>query len=294
MKETLAALKSAIDVLSKVQLLQKGQHVPGVAADAKKASVALLQVKEVLGRHFPQFKAVMQRDLFDMLGALQDAPSGKEGAAFLGQKNPNYWEPTEEEAGAAKKKNDLQGAAAGAKSYNSRSGAIFGVLSSMSDQFIRDLSNAQKEEYSALVEFQHLRAAKEGEIAAASEQKKEKETALADLLAKAATAKEDFANMEAALAADNEFVANLKETCTTEANDYESRTKVRNEEIKALAETLKILTEDDARSTFGKTLSLFQVASNAISSGKAVESAADSSESQAALQDRAADRAMKR
>jgi len=273
MKETLAALKDAVGVLSKVQLVQKtGGKVSSELAQS------LLQVRNVVQRRFPQFKEVMQRDLFDLMGSMKQE---SRGAAFLAG-NPNYWEPSEEEAGKAKKSNDLQGAAAGAKSYNSRSGEIFGVLRTMNDQFIRDLSNSQKEEFQALVEFQSLRAAKLSEIAVGKEQKESKEKQLADLMAQMATAEEDITALTAARAADLEFLANLKQTCTTEKNEFAGRVKVRNEEIRAIGETIGILTDDDARSLFGKTMSFLQI------------DAAASAEATVAMQDRLADRAMNR
>jgi len=268
MKETLSALSQAIEVLSKVQLVQKdkeGSHK--VIAEAQQTATALLQVKtlqKVVLARFPQYKEVMQKDLFDVLGALGGGDA--KGASFLG------------------KPNELEGAAAGAKSYNSRSGGIFGILSEMKDQFVRDLSNAQKEEFMALVEFQKLRAAKLAEIASAQEQKEAKEKALADLMAKAATAKEDLAATEEAKAADEKFLANLEETCTTEKNEYASRVKVRSEEIKAIGEAVGILTEDSARETFGKTLSFLQI--NTGSSAAA--------SSRVAEQDRLTEKAMKR
>jgi hypothetical protein len=48
----------------------------------------------------------------------------------------------------------------------------------------QDLGTAQKEELQAEIDFQKLRAAKEGEIKAGSEQKGQKETELSDLLYK--------------------------------------------------------------------------------------------------------------
>lgn len=277
MKETLAALKGAVDILSKVQLLQKGK-----GGDAKATAKILLQIRGAVEKKFPQFKEVMQRDLFDVLGSMQGV---KKGAAFLSG-NPNYWESSEEQAGKDAKANGLEGAAAGAKSFNSRSGQIFGVLRSMNDQFLRDLDAAQKSEFQALVQYEQLHAAKTGEIASASAQKEAKETHLADLMNQAAKARDDLKATKGALSADEQFLMNLKESCATEANEYESRSQVRSEEIRALAETLKILTDDESRSLFGKTMNFLQVQS--------IAGSISISESTAAAQDRAADRAMKR
>jgi hypothetical protein len=279
-KETLAAIKSAVDVLSKVQLVQKS----GGAAEVKAAETALLQVRKVVERSFPQFKDVMQRDLFDLVGSMKSAEPTRSTAFLAG--NPNYWEPSEEQAGKDKKSNDLQGAAAGAKSYNSRSGQIFGILRTMNDQFIRDLSASQKEEFQALVEYQHLRAAKLAEIASGKEQKEQKETALADLMEKMAAAEEDIASLTAARAADLKFLDNLKAHCGSEQSEYDKRVAVRSDEIKALGETLKILTDDDARELFGKTMSFLQTSSDSVSSSETAM--------QVQMQDRMQERAMKK
>merc|ERR1719450_1773575 len=84
------------------------------------------------------------------------------------------------------------GAAAGAKSYNSRSGSIFGMIDAMKDEFESDLSAAQKAELEAEIQYQHLKAAKLAEIHPATTQKTQKEKALAETKAKAAEAKEDM------------------------------------------------------------------------------------------------------
>eukprot|EP00747_Dinoflagellata_sp_TGD_P140424 gnl/TRDRNA2_/TRDRNA2_176011_c0_seq23.p1 gnl/TRDRNA2_/TRDRNA2_176011_c0~~gnl/TRDRNA2_/TRDRNA2_176011_c0_seq23.p1 ORF type:complete len:685 (+),score=245.50 gnl/TRDRNA2_/TRDRNA2_176011_c0_seq23:68-2122(+) len=234
MKQTLASLKDAIEVLSKVQLLQKSNKADG--------ATALLQVRSVLERVQPKFRGVMQRDLMDFLGAAKHLAPSKQ-AAFLDAKQPI-------EGG---------GAAAGAKSYNSRSGEIFGVLGAMEDQFKADLTAAQKEEMMAIIQFQKLKAAKTSEISAASKQKDQKETELTDTVAKAAQAKEDLEATKSTLTADQAFMADLTKNCELADQEYADRVKIRNEELLALAETLQIVTSDEARDLFGKTISLLQV-----------------------------------
>lgn len=280
MNETLVALTQAIDVLSKLQLVQKrGDDLAGrtvAAKDAEAASEALVQVGSMVKRHFPHFKEVVQRDLFDVLGSLQEAAkvegvrqtSAAMGAALVGEvflpKREALaleQEATSVDAGEAAKPNDLQGAAAGAKSYNSRSGSIFGLLSEMKDQFARDVASAMTAEAQAAAIFAQLKEAKLGEIASATQQKKQKEGQLTALLVKVATSKEDMAALEEARAADEKFLADLKQTCATEAQEFKERTTARNEEIRAIGETLKILTEDEARDLFGKTMSFLQVSS---------------------------------
>merc|ERR1719230_1872289 len=115
-KESIALLGQALEVLSKVQLVQKGNA---------QVDSALLQVKKVVERHFPSYQNVMQKDLYDMIGSLQDMVGSGKGQSFLHQSQAPI-------AGG--------GQAAGAKSYNSRSGQIVGILSEMKDEFVRDLT----------------------------------------------------------------------------------------------------------------------------------------------------------
>eukprot|EP00747_Dinoflagellata_sp_TGD_P140471 gnl/TRDRNA2_/TRDRNA2_176011_c0_seq67.p1 gnl/TRDRNA2_/TRDRNA2_176011_c0~~gnl/TRDRNA2_/TRDRNA2_176011_c0_seq67.p1 ORF type:complete len:683 (+),score=240.16 gnl/TRDRNA2_/TRDRNA2_176011_c0_seq67:68-2116(+) len=233
MKTTLAALKEAVSVLSEVQLLQKSHK-------AVDQTSALLQVRAVIEKAAPQFRGVMQRDLLSFLADIKQVAPGKE-AAFLEQ-------PIEG-----------GGAAAGATSYNSKSGEIFGVLGAMQDQFKSDLESAQKEESMALTQFQKLSASKASEIGAATKQKDQKETELTDIMAKAAQAKEDLETTSTTLAADQAFMADLVKNCALADTEYAGRVKVRNEELLALAETLKIVTSDEARELFERSISFLQI-----------------------------------
>merc|ERR1719238_1281937 len=129
----------------------------------------------------------------------------------------------------------------------------------MSDENKKDLGTAQKEELNAEIDFQKLQAAKLSEIAAATEQKEQKETELSDLLYKVAGAKKDIEKTQATLSADEAFMLEMTKNCRVEEEEYAGRVKVRTEEIKALGETLDILTGDEARSLFDKTIDFLQV-----------------------------------
>merc|ERR1719420_2931964 len=109
--------------------------------------------------------------------------------------------------------------------------------------------------------FKNWRLQKNAEIASATKQKDAKTLELSTLLDKVAKAKEDQEATANTLAADQKFLAETQAGCKTEDELYAKRSKVRNEEIKALAETLDILTGDEARSLFDKTISLLQMGS---------------------------------
>jgi len=263
MKETIGLLTEAVTILSKVQLLQKPET----------QKEALLQVRGIVRRVSPKFQNVMQKDLYDMLGEFKGVDQHQEQtfgktlstASFLGE----VFLPKREAAMLAQNQGLLQakadpkvgGAAAGAKSYNSRSGGIFGLLKQQEEEFTKNLAKATKEEKEADAAFQKLTAAKKGEIAAATQQKDAKSSELAELMDKASKAKEDIEATTKALDADQTFLAETTKSCKTETDLYQKRSKTRNDEIEALSETLDILTGDEARSLFDKTISFVQVES---------------------------------
>merc|ERR1719422_1433410 len=263
LKETRGLLIEAVQTLSKVQLLQK--QGSGWSAEASHAKTALLQLRgKVALRSHPTFQSLMKRDLFEVLGSFAESfPTSaflpKKSAAFVERRGSLLpWEKTDEQVGLESKPTELTGAAANSKSYNSRSGRILGILTEMSDETARDLGEAQRNDFRAEVSFQQLRAAKLGEIAVAQKQKKRKEATLADTLAKAAESKEDLEATQEALAADQSFLANMLKDCSFEDDEYSKRKAIRSKEIVAISETIRILTEDDARGLYAKTISFLQ------------------------------------
>jgi len=282
MKETIDLLGQAVTKLQAVQLLQKqGQHV-----SKQVEGEALLQVRQVAKRvrRHPNFSNSMQKDLFDVLGSLEQVARKEAtrqgstleagallGEVFLPKKDGSilFQNLLNEDA----KPNNLKGGAAGAKSYNSRSGAIFGILGEMKDEFQRDLSNAQKADFSALVNFQNLNAAKSSEIAAATTQKEMKEGQLADLQSKVAESKESIDASNDALDSDNKFLTNLLESRKKEDEDFALRTKTRSDEIQALGATLEILTGDAARALFSNTINFLQTSTATAARERAMDHA---------------------
>lgn len=272
-KDVIATLDDAVNVLSKVQLLQGGGRKGGL-----KAKPVLLQLEGVVNAAMLQrqylsagrpgqvarFRDALQKDLWDVAASLDNVAVTYGGDRKLAAVERSTILRTqqvpvsEEQAGQAAKPNDEQGAASGASSYSGRSGAIFGILRQMKEEFEKDLSTAQKEELQSLISFQRLRGAKTGSIHAAGELQGRKEDALVALQAKAASAKEEVVATKDALSADQQFLLELEETCKSSVADYEERHKMRGEELTALAEVIKVLSEEDSRALFHRTLSFVQ------------------------------------
>merc|ERR1719512_18851 len=66
--------------------------------------------------------------------------------------------------------------------------------------------------------------------------------------------KADLTDTQEALAEDKKFLAELEKGCATKTSEWEERKKTRAEEVVALADTIKILNDDDALELFKKTL----------------------------------------
>eukprot|EP00444_Apocalathium_aciculiferum_P008504 CAMPEP_0183399260 /NCGR_PEP_ID=MMETSP0370-20130417/11814_1 /TAXON_ID=268820 /ORGANISM="Peridinium aciculiferum, Strain PAER-2" /LENGTH=727 /DNA_ID=CAMNT_0025580385 /DNA_START=54 /DNA_END=2237 /DNA_ORIENTATION=- len=260
-KESVSALKEAVTILEKVQLLQR---IKGHAShhDVKPLLMQVRNVVEGVHAKHGGFQDVMRRDLWDVMSTIDDMSGAADSPStdFLSVRGRKV--SALERQGmlstGEEPPNGLQGNAAGASSYNARSGGILGMLSEMKDEFIKNLVMSQKEELESMISFQGLRAAKVGEIASATEAAEQKESALADLQSKAAQAKEDLETTKEALGVDQQFLLGLEKNCKSNEEDYAERSKIRSEELVALAETITILSEDDARDLFGKTMSLLQ------------------------------------
>mmetsp|Transcript_68149 Transcript_68149/g.145868 ORF Transcript_68149/g.145868 Transcript_68149/m.145868 type:complete len:753 (+) Transcript_68149:87-2345(+) len=147
-------------------------------------------------------------------------------------------------------------------SYSARSGEIVGILKELKEQMEGDLSEAQKLESERQASFLELRASKTAEIEAGEAQAEQKEDELAKTSMDLAEAKEDLGQTQAVLDEDKKFVANLKATCEDGDKNFEMRKSARLSEIKAVADTINILTADEARDTMSRTYNFLQVSSS--------------------------------
>merc|ERR1719313_1492877 len=145
------------------------------------------------------------------------------------------------------------------ESYAPESGAIFGILKQMKEEFETNIETSKKEEAQAVSEYSSMKAAKSDQISAAEDLSSSKTIELGDTKAKLSADKKDLTDTEAQLEADTTFLESVKDTCATADADYEARQKVRGEEIKAVGETIGILTSDEAQTSFSKSTSFIQL-----------------------------------
>merc|ERR1719217_1534377 len=118
----------------------------------------------------------------------------------------------------------------------------------------KELAEATAAENAAIKAYEELMAAKEKEVNALTKSIEEKMVRLGKLQVDIVEMKEDLDDTGKALLEDKKFLADLEKNCKTKAAEHEENTKLRSEELLALADTIKILNDDDALELFKKTL----------------------------------------
>jgi len=147
----------------------------------------------------------------------------------------------------------------GPAAYASGSGEVFGVLQNMKSTLENDLEDLRRKEKEEKVNFAELKAVKQREIDGLQGQVNAKSDELASTNQKLENDKTDKEDTEAAKDADTSFLADLKTRCRNIDNEYSQRQMSRNEEIGAVQEAIKILSDDDAFETFGKSFGFVQL-----------------------------------
>jgi len=138
--------------------------------------------------------------------------------------------------------------------YAPQSGQIVGILKTMGDEMAAGLAEATKAEEAAIAIYEKLMAAKKKELIALTKEIETKLTRIGDLGVEIAQMKNDLGDTQEALIEDNKFLANLGENCEKKKKEWDVIVKTRAEELAALADTIKVLNDDDALELFKKTL----------------------------------------
>merc|ERR1740138_1925140 len=149
--------------------------------------------------------------------------------------------------------------------YVPASGQITGILKQMLDTMDKSLTEAVDEETAAIKGFDALVAAKTKEINALTKSIESKTSRVGDLGVELVTLKEDLDDTTKSLMEDTAFLKDMEKSCKTKEDEWAARQKIRAEELLAIADTIKILNDDDSLELFKKTLptpSLLQLNTN--------------------------------
>ena len=139
-------------------------------------------------------------------------------------------------------------------SESTGSGQISGILKQMGDTMSATLKDVVATEEGSIKSYDELIAAKTSEVEALTTAIEEKTVRIGELGVEIVQMKQDLSDSESSLLEDKKFAAELEKNCATKEAEWAEVCKTRSEEILALADTIKILNDDDALEMFKKTL----------------------------------------
>merc|ERR1719390_238195 len=118
----------------------------------------------------------------------------------------------------------------------------------------KDIADQDAAEKAAIGAYDSLMAAKTMEVAALTKALEDKMTRVGEVAVEIVQMKNDLGDTGEALVEDKKFLADLEKNCATKEAEWETIVKTRNEELLALADTIKVLNDDDSLELFKKTL----------------------------------------
>jgi hypothetical protein len=139
-------------------------------------------------------------------------------------------------------------------SYAPKSGEILGILKEMRDEMEKDFEEATAIENKAIADYESLVAAKKKEIEALTKAIESKTMRVGELGVKVAEIENEIEDMKEQLAEDKKFLADLDKNCKLKKAEWAEYKKMESMELVALADTIKVLNDDDALELFKKTL----------------------------------------
>merc|ERR1719265_24292 len=138
--------------------------------------------------------------------------------------------------------------------YAPKSDEIVGILKEIKDTMTKELTAATADEDASIKSFEELMVAKKKEVAALTTSIEDKTERLGEAKVELVQFKQDLSDTQKALLEDKAFLAGLDQNCADKSAEHEANKKVRAEELVAIADTIKVLNDDDALELFKKTL----------------------------------------
>jgi len=232
-------------------------------AEAKEAMAAATAMREKEAAAFAKFSEDSKTNLAALAKAIPAIEGGMAGA-FLQTTEANELKRfTMEKAEIPDEtREEVMAFLSGKGEYAPQSGQIVGILKQMEDEMAKALEEAEATEAEAIKAYDALMAAKEKEVETLNAQIEAKLTRKGELGVELAGGLNELEDTEVSVKEDEKFLAELETGCATKEKEWAEVCKTRQEELVALAETIKILNDDDALELFKKTLpsaSLLQV-----------------------------------
>merc|ERR1719160_32325 len=248
-------LMETVDILGRaITILEREMQKHGAASllqsskiqDLTSALKALVEASEISSGDASRLTALVQSN-----------QAGKDDDAFTSAENADMGAPDP-------------------AAYKGHSSGIIDVLSDLLEKAETQLSEARKKETTSKHNFEVLKVEITDAIAFGKKQMAKAQKAKADAAEVQAVAEGDLAVTSKALAEDMQQLGSLHVDCMEKATTFEAETKSRGEELKALAEAKKVITEMTSGAA-GQTYDLAQTSVSLIQilSGSEIHSRAD-------------------
>jgi len=148
----------------------------------------------------------------------------------------------------------LSGTQGEGSEYVPASGEITGILKEMLKTMSKSLADAASQEADSVTSYDELMAAKTKEVNALTKSIETKTVRVGELAVEIVQMKQDLSDTQRALLEDQKFLKDMDVNCATKTSEFDANMKIRGEELVALADTIKVLNDDDALELFKKTL----------------------------------------
>merc|ERR1719389_1209230 len=249
-------LESAIDeaAASKKQLEAELKEAQVSRVEAKDAIAKATSLREKEAKAFAKVKSDAESNIGALSKAIPAIEKGMAGA-FLQTSAAGILRQISVSADMNTADRDLLASfLSEGENYAPKSGEIVGILKTMKDEMEKDFSDASNEESAAIASFDSLVASKKKEIVALTKAIESKTMRVGELGVKIAEMENDLEDTQEGLADDKKFLADLDKNCELKKQEWAEYKKMQAMEMVALADTIKVLNDDDALELFKKTL----------------------------------------
>jgi len=139
-------------------------------------------------------------------------------------------------------------------SYSPASSTILGILKDMYDTFTANLETETQSEATSQKNFETLMATKNKELATLKSTQEAKEAEKGETDKELADTMQELTDTTVQMKDDTKFFDETKAACKTKADEWGERTRLRTQELAGINKGLEVLTGDDARALFSKSI----------------------------------------
>merc|ERR1719446_1961936 len=136
--------------------------------------------------------------------------------------------------------------------FSPANGEIIGILKGMEEEVVAKIADLKKQEEDGIKSYDEVMAATNRELEPIQAMIEEKMMRAGEIPVAIVEMKNDLGDTGEQIAEDKKFLADLGKNCETKQKFFEENVRMRGQEIQALADTIKVLNDDDALELFKK------------------------------------------